>query len=237
MIDRINLILKAKNITARQFAEEIGIQPSGMSHIMSGRNRPSLDFVMKVINRYPEIDIKWLTLGEGQMYAPSMTAVPASSSRAATTSPSTSSAAWHVPPAPAPVSTSPSPMSQELDLFSSMDNPSEPLPNPSVHNDNERPVADFVPENTPVAAKSVPPAVVVDHTVEAVRPERENVRPESSSADAREADRPSQTQLNENRIDDIAPIIVAEKQNLAKKKIVKVVILYNDHSFSEYYPE
>ncbi|MBP5548123.1 MAG: helix-turn-helix transcriptional regulator [Bacteroidales bacterium] len=68
MVDRINLILKAKNITPKQFAEEIGIQPSGMSHILSERNRPSLDFVMKVINRYPEIDIKWLILGEGEMY-------------------------------------------------------------------------------------------------------------------------------------------------------------------------
>ena len=51
MIDRINLLLKNKNISARQFAEEIGIQPSGMSHILSGRNNPSLDFVMKVMAR------------------------------------------------------------------------------------------------------------------------------------------------------------------------------------------
>lgn len=69
MINRINLILRAKNITARQFAEEIGIQPSGMSHIMSGRNNPSLDFVTKVIRRYPEIDANWLLLGKGEMYA------------------------------------------------------------------------------------------------------------------------------------------------------------------------
>jgi transcriptional regulator with XRE-family HTH domain len=68
MINRINLILKAKNITARQFAEEIGIQPSGMSHIMGGRNNPSLDFVTKVIRRYPEIDANWLLLGRGEMY-------------------------------------------------------------------------------------------------------------------------------------------------------------------------
>ena len=68
MINRINLILKAKNITARQFAEEIGIQPSGMSHIMSGRNNPSLEFVNKVVRRYPEIDANWLLLGRGAMY-------------------------------------------------------------------------------------------------------------------------------------------------------------------------
>ena len=68
MVERINLLLKAKNITARQFAEEIGIQPSGMSHIMSGRNNPSLDFVMKVIKRWPEVNINWLMLGKGEMY-------------------------------------------------------------------------------------------------------------------------------------------------------------------------
>ncbi|MDY5969288.1 MAG: helix-turn-helix transcriptional regulator, partial [Bacteroidales bacterium] len=68
MIDRINLILKAKNLTAKQFAEEIGIQPSGMSHILSGRNNPSLDFVMKVMRRYPEINLQWLLNAEGEMY-------------------------------------------------------------------------------------------------------------------------------------------------------------------------
>ena len=68
MINRINLILRAKNITARQFAEEIGIQPSGMSHILSGRNNPSLEFLTKVIRRYPEIDANWLLLGRGAMY-------------------------------------------------------------------------------------------------------------------------------------------------------------------------
>ncbi len=78
MIDRINLILRAKNITARQFAEEIGIQPSGMSHILGGRNNPSLDFVTKVIRRYPEIDANWLLLGRGEMYAG---AAPASADR------------------------------------------------------------------------------------------------------------------------------------------------------------
>ena len=78
MINRINLILRAKNVTARQFAEEIGIQPSGMSHIMGGRNNPSLEFVTKVLRRYPEIDANWLLLGKGEMYT-STTPAPASS--------------------------------------------------------------------------------------------------------------------------------------------------------------
>lgn len=62
------MILRAKNITAKQFAEEIGIQPSGMSHILGGRNNPSLEFAMKVLRRYPEIDANWLLLGRGAMY-------------------------------------------------------------------------------------------------------------------------------------------------------------------------
>ena len=77
MINRINLLLRAKNITARQFAEEIGIQPSGMSHILGGRNNPSLEFVSKVLRRYPEIDANWLLLGHGEMYS-SGTPTPAS---------------------------------------------------------------------------------------------------------------------------------------------------------------
>lgn len=68
MIERINQILKVRSLTSRQFAEEIGIQPSGMSHILSGRNRPSLDFIIKVINRYPDINISWLVFGTGDMF-------------------------------------------------------------------------------------------------------------------------------------------------------------------------
>lgn len=67
MINRINLLLRAKNITSRTFAEEIGVQPSGMSHILSGRNNPSLDFVTKVLRRYPEISTDWLIFGKGEM--------------------------------------------------------------------------------------------------------------------------------------------------------------------------
>lgn len=229
MIDRINLILKAKNITARQFAEEIGIQPSGMSHIMSGRNRPSLDFVMKVINRYPEIDIKWLTLGEGEMYAPSMTAVPAAPSNPVRQSSATVMNRTVRPAA-------------EPDLFSSMEGtlfgstvqestPAEPRPqaNPeSLEIRNEVPVAPV----QPVAEPTLP--VVEQPTQEQPVPVKETPLPPAAPEVVETAPQP---QLNENRVDAIAPAVIAENQNLKKKKIVKVVVLYDDHSFSEYYPE
>jgi transcriptional regulator with XRE-family HTH domain len=67
MLNRIELILKTQNLTPTQFADAIGIQRSGMSHILSGRNNPSLDFVMKVLNRFPEINAEWLLTGKNQM--------------------------------------------------------------------------------------------------------------------------------------------------------------------------
>jgi transcriptional regulator with XRE-family HTH domain len=68
MLDRINMLLKAKNITVSQFSQAIKIQRSGMSHILSGRNKPSLDFVLRVLKRYPEINPSWFLMGEGEMY-------------------------------------------------------------------------------------------------------------------------------------------------------------------------
>ena len=67
MLERILLILKTRNISASQFADEINVQRSSISHILSGRNNPSLELVMKIVKKYPEIDLEWLMMGKGQM--------------------------------------------------------------------------------------------------------------------------------------------------------------------------
>ncbi len=67
MVDRILLVLKIKNLTPSKFADEIGIQRSSMSHIMSGRNLPSLDLITKILGKYPDINSDWLVKGEGPM--------------------------------------------------------------------------------------------------------------------------------------------------------------------------
>jgi transcriptional regulator with XRE-family HTH domain len=64
MIERIFSILKERNISPSQFAEEIGIPRSSMSHLVSGRNKPSLELVMKVLNRFPEVEPEWLLFGK-----------------------------------------------------------------------------------------------------------------------------------------------------------------------------
>lgn len=68
MKERILEFLKAENKSSAQFAEEIGVQPSGISHILSGRNNPSLDFVMKMLEKYPDLSTEWLLFGKGLMY-------------------------------------------------------------------------------------------------------------------------------------------------------------------------
>jgi len=68
MKDRINLLIKAKNLTAAQFADEIGVQKSSISHIISGRNNASLDFIQKILLCYPEVSMDWLMFGKGPIF-------------------------------------------------------------------------------------------------------------------------------------------------------------------------
>ncbi|HCM60001.1 MAG TPA: hypothetical protein DIS74_06460 [Bacteroidales bacterium] len=68
MKERIQAFLQNENKSYAQFAEEIGVQPSGISHILSGRNNPSLDFVIKMLHKYPALSAEWLLFGRGSMY-------------------------------------------------------------------------------------------------------------------------------------------------------------------------
>jgi len=68
MKERILEFLRKENKSSVNFAEEIGVQPSGISHILSGRNKPSLDFVLKMLQKYPFLSTEWLLFGKGSMY-------------------------------------------------------------------------------------------------------------------------------------------------------------------------
>ncbi|MBI4648650.1 MAG: helix-turn-helix transcriptional regulator [Bacteroidia bacterium] len=68
MKDRIKKIIRDESISFSKFADEIGVLRSSVSHILTGRNNPSLEFVQKVLNRYRNINIEWLIYGKGEMY-------------------------------------------------------------------------------------------------------------------------------------------------------------------------
>lgn len=65
--DRITQIIEYSGFSASEFSEEIDVQRSSLSHIASGRNKPSLEFLMKIKSRFPELSWDWLILGEGEM--------------------------------------------------------------------------------------------------------------------------------------------------------------------------
>lgn len=67
MKDRILAVMEHEGLTPSKFAEAIGIQRSAMSHIISGRNNPSLDVLLKILERFTYVDSDWLLFGKGEM--------------------------------------------------------------------------------------------------------------------------------------------------------------------------
>lgn len=65
--ERIQRFLSIEGITPTRFADEIGVQRSGVSHILSGRNNPGFEFVQKILSRYKQINAEWLIMGTGNM--------------------------------------------------------------------------------------------------------------------------------------------------------------------------
>lgn len=70
MKNRILKFLEIENINPSKFADEIGVQRSSISHILSGRNNPSLDLIQKILTRFDYINAEWLITGKGEMFKP-----------------------------------------------------------------------------------------------------------------------------------------------------------------------
>jgi transcriptional regulator with XRE-family HTH domain len=68
MKDRLLQLLNKLGLSATKFADELNVQRSGISHILSGRNQPSYDFLVKILTRFPQIDSEWLILGKNSMF-------------------------------------------------------------------------------------------------------------------------------------------------------------------------
>ena len=62
---RLQKVIDFNGESASSFAEKIGVQRSSISHILSGRNKPSLDFILKILASYPHVELYWLLKGKG----------------------------------------------------------------------------------------------------------------------------------------------------------------------------
>lgn len=67
MIDRIKQVMNYSGLTPTQFASELGINRSGLTHLFTGRNQPSLDLIKKILITFPQIKTEWLMMGMGSM--------------------------------------------------------------------------------------------------------------------------------------------------------------------------
>ena len=64
-VKRLETIFDYYSLSASSFADKINVQRSSISHLLSGRNKPSLDFILKVIENFPEVELLWLLNGKG----------------------------------------------------------------------------------------------------------------------------------------------------------------------------
>ena len=61
--ERLQLIPKMHSITPSSFADKLGVQRSNVSHVLSGRNKPGLDFLEKIVTHFPRVNVHWLITG------------------------------------------------------------------------------------------------------------------------------------------------------------------------------
>lgn len=68
MNKRIQQFLEIENLSPSKLADVLGLQRSGISHILAGRNKPSYDFILKFLKTFPNINPDWLLMGKGKIY-------------------------------------------------------------------------------------------------------------------------------------------------------------------------
>lgn len=66
---RLEQLMSHYALSAASFSEKIGVGRSSISHILSGRNKPSLDFVLKILKEFPEVNLYWLMNGKGKIFS------------------------------------------------------------------------------------------------------------------------------------------------------------------------
>ena len=81
MENRIQKIIDSQGISLNAFAQEIGVNRSTISHILTGRNKPSVEVLQKILKRFPSLSPDWLLLGNGGMHAKNESSDTPSSSK------------------------------------------------------------------------------------------------------------------------------------------------------------
>jgi len=205
MDKRLQQFLELEDLTPSKLADILQIQRSGISHLLSGRNKPSFDFIQGILTNFPQINPEWLILGKGRPYKSQVSAPPPTPAQTTVVAPTSVSPNATTPSSPATLFDIPADRNRES-LFdmpqfvpeTAFERPTKQIPTPSMPND--------VQEEPPVT----PPVSQQFTRV------------------------PEPLQPSENRIlEPIAttnPNIPAAKRD---KHIVRITVFYNDGTFEE----
>lgn len=207
MIERIKHVIDYSQLSSSAFADTIGISRSGLTHLLTGRNQPSLDVARKILAKFPDISTEWLIMGMGEMLRPDEQTVAASVNGETVVQ----SAAY-----PAENLKS----DRQTNLFGEFENPanseSDMLDDVEIVAERDPVIADVVSkdveENVEQAAASRPMAA--EPISEVSNPAQSNVR---KSQEARQA-----TPVRRDR---------RTTNTTSERKLQKIVFFYDDHSF------
>lgn len=208
MLERINRIIEEKQMSTTQFADFINIQRPTMSHIISGRNNPSLDIVIKILTAFPDIDSDWLMFGDGKMYKAEISKEEISN---------------ELPDKPALNGTKQT--SGMMDLFSMEETAEE---------SEEREIEEIHQDE--VKSSSQESILNIDEEKSELLPNLKDVIGDEEMATYYKSktaisDSPESSTNTNVRIEP------ENHQQKKEKQIRKIVFFYADKSFSEYYPE
>jgi DNA-binding XRE family transcriptional regulator len=205
MIERIREIIDYSQLSTTAFADTIGISRSGLTHLLTGRNQPSLDVARKILAKFPEISTEWLIMGMGEMMRPDE-------------KPSTEDA-----PAGKPVEqhlVENEKNMRQTDLFGEFGNLDDSGEDVPVQ--NEAVIVESVEEEAVATQPVVEPESVP--VSEAPSPA---VRPQEAPIRVRKTSEPKPAPANAKR-DKHQPVVSQEK------KLQRIVFFYDDHSFEVY---
>ena len=228
MVERIRNLLETRQLTPTQFADLIGVARPIVSHILSGRNKPSLEVVQRVLAALPDLSMPWLLNGSGPMYsaAPSASSATADKQRVGVTQAAEAAPASRaVPPITAtapPLVVAPS-HAVQIDASFSAVKPAKrvviggPAPKRFTPKAAEPQPAFTAPAATAPASETSP--LVADQPQPV--PEVETLPVAVVGASSFKDDAPIATALFAG----------------AEKPIRRIVIFYRDGSFADYQPE
>ncbi|UOQ96106.1 helix-turn-helix domain-containing protein [Hymenobacter sp. 5317J-9] len=217
MVERIRTLLEVRQLTPTQFADAIGVARPIVSHILSGRNKPSLEVVQRILTAMPDLSMPWLLIGTGAMLA--------ATTSAPTPQPMVAPTQVSAPQAPAPA---PPKHSEPTQVVAQEPDPEvisihKPETGPALPRQAPKPPVEApMPKRFAPAQKSAiaPVAATSDEPANSAAPV-----PVAAPAALPEPAEPS------------GPGMATQLLANSEKPIRRIVIFYRDGSFADYQPE